>query len=77
MNALRGAPFPLSKEKIEQALLAAVIDPRRRAETLDLAAALKTAQAGSSVDREINYLNSDREPPAVPDNFPIINELRL
>jgi 16S rRNA (adenine1518-N6/adenine1519-N6)-dimethyltransferase len=49
LNALRGAPFPLSKEQIEQALLVAGIDPRRRAETLDLtefqrlAASLKTA----------------------------------
>ena len=49
LNALRGAPLPLSKEKIEQALAAIGIDPRRRAETLDLtefqrlAAALKTA----------------------------------
>jgi 16S rRNA (adenine1518-N6/adenine1519-N6)-dimethyltransferase len=48
LNALRGAPFPLSKEQIEQALLVAGIDPRRRAETLDLtefqrlAASLKT-----------------------------------
>jgi 16S rRNA (adenine1518-N6/adenine1519-N6)-dimethyltransferase len=49
LNALRGAPFLLSKEQIEQALLVAGIDPRRRAETLDLtdfqrlAASLKTA----------------------------------
>jgi 16S rRNA (adenine1518-N6/adenine1519-N6)-dimethyltransferase len=49
LNALRGAPLPLSREQIERALLAAGIDPRRRAETLDLtefqrlAAALKTA----------------------------------
>jgi 16S rRNA (adenine1518-N6/adenine1519-N6)-dimethyltransferase len=49
LNALRGAPFPLSKEQIEQALQAAGIDPRRRAETLDLtefqhlASALKRA----------------------------------
>jgi len=49
LNALRGAPLPLSKEKIEQALTAVNIDPRRRAETLDLvefqrlAAALKAA----------------------------------
>jgi 16S rRNA (adenine1518-N6/adenine1519-N6)-dimethyltransferase len=49
LNALRGAPLPLSKEKIEQALATIGIDPRRRAETLDLnefqrlAEALKTS----------------------------------
>ena len=49
LNTLRGAPLPLSKEKIEQVLAAVGIDPRRRAETLDLiefqrlAAALKIA----------------------------------
>ena len=36
LNALRGSPLPLSREQIEQALLAAGIDSRRRAETLDL-----------------------------------------
>jgi 16S rRNA (adenine1518-N6/adenine1519-N6)-dimethyltransferase len=49
LNALRGSPLPLPKEKIEGALAAAGIDRRRRAETLDLAefqrlsAALKKA----------------------------------
>jgi 16S rRNA (adenine1518-N6/adenine1519-N6)-dimethyltransferase len=36
LNALRGAPLPLSREKIERALTTARIDPCRRAETLDL-----------------------------------------
>jgi 16S rRNA (adenine1518-N6/adenine1519-N6)-dimethyltransferase len=36
LNALRGAPLPLPREMIERALIAAHIDPRRRAETLDL-----------------------------------------
>jgi 16S rRNA (adenine1518-N6/adenine1519-N6)-dimethyltransferase len=37
LNALRGSPLPLPREKIEAALIAVGIDPRRRAETLDLA----------------------------------------
>jgi 16S rRNA (adenine1518-N6/adenine1519-N6)-dimethyltransferase len=37
LNALRSAPLPLPREKIEAAFAAAGIDPRRRAETLDLA----------------------------------------
>jgi 16S rRNA (adenine1518-N6/adenine1519-N6)-dimethyltransferase len=45
LNALRGAPLPLSKEKIEEALAAADIDPRRRAETLDLAEFQRLAEA--------------------------------
>jgi 16S rRNA (adenine1518-N6/adenine1519-N6)-dimethyltransferase len=36
LNALRGALLPLPKEEIEEALVAAGIDPQRRAETLDL-----------------------------------------
>jgi 16S rRNA (adenine1518-N6/adenine1519-N6)-dimethyltransferase len=36
LNALRGASLPLAREEIETALVAAGIDPRRRAETLDL-----------------------------------------
>jgi 16S rRNA (adenine1518-N6/adenine1519-N6)-dimethyltransferase len=49
LNALKGSPLPLGpREKIAEALATAGIDPRRRAETLDLAefqrlaAALKT-----------------------------------
>jgi 16S rRNA (adenine1518-N6/adenine1519-N6)-dimethyltransferase len=45
LNALRGAPLPLSKEKIEEALAAVGIDPRRRAETLDLAEFQRLAEA--------------------------------
>jgi 16S rRNA (adenine1518-N6/adenine1519-N6)-dimethyltransferase len=45
LNALRGAPLPLSKEKIEQALAAVNIDPRRRAETLDLTEFQRLAEA--------------------------------
>jgi 16S rRNA (adenine1518-N6/adenine1519-N6)-dimethyltransferase len=45
LNALRGASSPLPKEEIEAALTAAGIDPRRRAETLNLAEFQRLAEA--------------------------------
>ena len=49
LNALRGAPLSLSREKIESALTAANIDPSRRAETLDLAEFQRLTEALKTV----------------------------
>jgi 16S rRNA (adenine1518-N6/adenine1519-N6)-dimethyltransferase len=45
LNALRGAPLPLSREKIERALTTARIAPCRRAETLNLGEFQRLAEA--------------------------------
>jgi 16S rRNA (adenine1518-N6/adenine1519-N6)-dimethyltransferase len=52
LNALRGALLPLPKKEIEEALVASGIDPRRRAETLDLTEFQRLAEALQRVKKE-------------------------